>query len=142
MQIALRPVGPDPADLTPPDYRGPVTIELTPRSRLIGGQERLSKNAPGYVHQFFVTTTTDLISVGDVEIDGKVYQYEEGSSRKPPNARVLKIWPGASADSFLTTLGDTLVTGGGFYAPQETEVSWHDNSDDGALMSSCSRSLQ
>jgi hypothetical protein len=127
------PVGPDPGDFTGAQFRGSVSIELTRRSRPVTGPERLFKNTPGFVHQFFVTTTTDLISVSDVEIDGKVYQHEEGSSRKPPNARVLKIWPGASADSFLTTPGNTLVTGGGFYAPPSAEISWHDKSDDGPL---------
>jgi hypothetical protein len=147
-----RPSKPDLSDRTPPpsppapylgpnldqrtsaDFRGDVSIELTRRSRPIAAHERIDKNGGGFVHDFFVFTSTDLISVGNVELEAQVYQHGHGSNRKPPNERVLRIWPDSSADSFITTPGNTLSLGRNFYGnSKEAEIAWYDESDDGPV---------
>jgi hypothetical protein len=127
-------LGPDLNQFTAPDFKGQVSIEITRRSYPVSAGRKSFGASAQYIHEFFVTADTDLISVGKVEIEGSVYQHREGSDRKPPNARVLDIWPGASADSFITTPGTTQVLGQGFYgSSKETEIVWYDESDDGPL---------
>ncbi len=129
------PERPKPANLnqaTAADFHGPVTIEVSRRSRPVSDAERREGVPDGYVHDFFVTTSTDLISIGNVDIEAEVYQHMEGSNRKPPNERVLRIWPATSADSFITTPGRTAGMGSGFYGDSDkAEIIWFDQQDDG-----------
>jgi hypothetical protein len=127
------PSGPDLNQFTSPDFSGKLSVELTRRSRPVSVKEQKYGAPAGFVHEFFVTSSTDLISIGNVDIDGAAYQHPRGSSRKPPNDRVLRFWPGSSADSFVTTPGSTLVLGKGFYGTEDAEIVWYDESDDGPL---------
>jgi hypothetical protein len=128
------PLGPDLNQFTSPAFGGKVSIEITRRIRPVSASRKVFGAPAQHVHEFFVTTDTDLISVGNVEIEGNVYQHREGSDRKPPNARVLSIWPDASTDSFITTPGITRILGEGFYGhSNEAEIAWYDESDDGPL---------
>ncbi len=116
-----------------PTATGSVSIELTRRSRPVSNKEIAFGAPAGYVHEFFVTTSTDLISIDHVDIDAPLYQNPHGSSRKPPNERVLRLWPSASADSYITTPGETLGMGGGFYGKRGDQIAWFDHDDTGAL---------
>jgi hypothetical protein len=127
------PTGPDLNQVTSADFRGTVSIELTRRSRETTEREQKFGAPSGIVHDFYVTTSTDLISIGNVGIEGTAYQHPRGSDRKPSNDRVLRLWPASSADSFLTTPGTTRGLGKGFYGTEDAEIVWYDESDDGPL---------
>lgn len=127
------PIGSDFNQSTSADYRGDVSIELTRRSRPTNDIERKYGVPDGIVHEFFVTSATDLISIGSVSIDSPVYRHEQGSDRKPPNERVSRLYREITADSFVTTPGRTEVLGKGFYGTGDPEIVWYDLTDDGPL---------
>jgi hypothetical protein len=127
-------LGPDLNQRTGKEFSGDVSVEITRRSRAVTATEEMFGAPQGFVHEFFVTTSTDLISVSDVDIQGDVYQHARGSDRKPPNERVMRLSPASSADSFITTPGRTRGMGKGFYGnSDEAEIVWYDEQDDGAL---------
>jgi hypothetical protein len=127
------PKGPDPGDFSHPDFKGSVSIELTRRTRAVSVKEHAFGVPAGYVHEFFATTSTDLISISNVDFSGSIFQHAQGSDRKPPNERVLRLWPSSSADSFVTTPGNTRGLGKGFYGTGDPEIVWYDETEDGAL---------
>ncbi len=125
------PAGPDLNQFTPPGIGKSVTIELSRRSRPVSAQAQSFGVPAGYVHEFFVTTNTDLMSIGDVEIDTSIY-------RRPPGDKPSKLTIGASfaaisADSFIMTPSTARGMDEWFLRDEGVENSWHDEIDDGPL---------
>jgi hypothetical protein len=94
--------------------------------------EEIAGGAPlgGYVHDFFLSSDSDLLSVGFVDIDVPLYQNALGSDDRAPHAALSAISPAVTADSYITTPGNsTVMMGGGFTGG--TDKMWGDLSNDG-----------
>lgn len=92
----------------------------------------------GTVYEFFLTSTSDILSINDVVISltgGTIYQSGLGSDVEAPNPVFVAAFPSLGADSFFTTPGSTALLGDGFTAttlgvPQS--ATFGDTSNDGA----------
>lgn len=109
----------------------PVSIEISRRTRLVT-KEEIEGGAPdGYVHEFFVSSSTDLIGLRDIKVDAPLFQHPRGLDNRRPHPGRLETYPALSADSFLTMPGWTAVESG-FDAAATDEKTWHDEDDTGA----------
>ena len=92
--------------------------------------EEIAGGAPvgGFVHDFFYSADSDLLSVGFVNIDAPLYQHPLGSDTGPASQLLNALTPGGVADSFITTPGSTAIAGHGFGSP---DGAWFDTSNDG-----------
>jgi hypothetical protein len=81
------------------------------------------------VHEFFVTTATDILSINTINIDVPIHQHAVGSDVEPPDSVLAAVATGLTADSFITTPGTTVTAGGGF---ENAESAWFDTTNDGA----------
>jgi hypothetical protein len=125
------PTGPPPTNPDPTGTGGLGRIEVTRRTHEIpyyipgvdGTQYR-------FVHEFFVSSTADILSVGDVDVNVPLFQDALGSDNEAPSEELLALSPTMAADSWITTPGDTVVLGDGF-ASTNGETLWGDLSDDG-----------
>ncbi len=116
---------------SPPGTLSTGSIEFTRRSRVVTAAEAAGgAPASGVVHELFVTSTVDILSVSHVALDTRLFHDPLGSDRAPPAAELAAASPGVTADSFITTPGDTLVLGGGFDGAGGQSL-WGDLSDDG-----------
>jgi hypothetical protein len=102
-----------------------ATVSLARSTREVTPEE-IAGGAPagGYVHDFFLTSDTDLLSYSDIKVDVPLFQDLLGSDIGPSAAAL-------AADSYLTTPGSTVVLGGGF-ADTGGGALWGDLSNDGA----------
>jgi hypothetical protein len=105
-------------------------LSLARHSREVTAEE-IAGGAPagGFVHEFFVTSTTDLLCVSPAQVDVPVYQHAQGSDMEPPREELTAFAPGVTADSFIDMPGDTLTLGNGWV--DHTGL-WGDLSNDGA----------
>jgi hypothetical protein len=113
------------------DPNTPVSIALTRRARPVTGEEMAAGVPEGYVHEFFVTSSTDVIGMRDVKLDIPVYQHRFGVDYRAPTAKGLLIFSGMSADSFVDTPGSTQVSGGFATKLGDADASWYDRTNDG-----------
>jgi len=120
------------ASAPPSDADIPVSVALTRRSRPVAGDEIAAGAPAGYVHEFFITSTTDVIGIRDVDLDVPVYQHKFGADYRPPSAKGLALFRGLSADSFLDTPGQTDVLGGYADPLGNPETVWYDRNNNGA----------
>jgi hypothetical protein len=91
--------------------------------------------AGSFVHQFSVTTTTDIIQFSELifAFDMPIYQHSLGSDTEAPNPAFVAVFPSLGADSYLTTPGLTAVaTPGGLPIPPFTSGNaFFDSTDNG-----------
>lgn len=93
--------------------------------------------ADGDVHEFFVTTDADILSVGNVlvTLDGGAALYQNvafGSDSAPPNPALAAAFPSTVVDSFVTTPGaNTSLLGGDINTG--AVANFGDLSDDGPV---------
>lgn len=107
-----------------------ATVTLSRQVRPVTAEEILGGALPGgFVHDFFVSSGSDLLSVNRVAIDVPLFQHELGSDSAAPAAPLAAMAPALSADSFIALPGSTLMLGGGFGGGAENL--WGDLSDDG-----------
>ncbi len=105
-----------------------LTIQRQTRMA-IEGEIDAGAPAGSLVHEFFITSDTDLLCIGNMEISIPLYQHRLGRDDSAPESDVLELNPAAAADSYITMPGETLVLGGGFSGgPGGT---WFDLSNDG-----------
>ncbi|MBA3483877.1 MAG: hypothetical protein H0T51_18890, partial [Pirellulales bacterium] len=104
----------------------PVSVELTRRSRAVTSDEIAAGAPNGYVHEFLVTSATDVIDIRDVALDVPVYQHEFGQDNRAPQLDAEKLFKGVSANSFLDTPGRTHVVGSFAEALDGIGATWHD----------------
>lgn len=109
-----------------------VSVALTRRSRPVAAHELAGGAPDGYVHEFFVTSATDVIGIRDVEVDAPLYHHRFGADHRVPNAKMLKLFPAVSADSFLDTPDQTSILGSYGDAWTNPEAVWFDRRDSGA----------
>lgn len=110
------------------------SIEFSSSVRRVTALEA-SDGAPagGIVYEHFVTTDGDILSVGFVEtaiISGELFDHPLSSAGDAPHPGLFDYFPGLSADSYITTPGDTLVLGTGL--PADGDDTFGDTGDDGA----------
>ncbi len=86
--------------------------------------------AGGVVHDFFITTQSDLLSISGITIDAPLYQHQWGSNHRPSATALVDQDASVGVNSFIQMPGDTLVLGGGFNGGAGSL--WGDLSDDGA----------
>jgi hypothetical protein len=113
------------------DADTPVSVALTRRTRPVTGQEIAAGAPDGYVHEFFVRSSTDVIDIRDVALDVSVYQHKDGVDNRFVDATRLLMFPGVSADSFLDTPGKTSVEGGFATAYEDSNAIWYDRFNNG-----------
>lgn len=113
----LQPPGPSPIDPTlPPSIPGGAlgSLSLTRQSRVVTFEE-VAGGAPagGIVHDFFLSSTTDVLSVMNVRVDAPLYQHELGDPNNAgsPPPGLASGFPALGADSFVDTPGDTIRLG-------------------------------
>ena len=90
--------------------------------------------AGALVHDFFVTTDADILSIGQVDIQGvELWNVEPpfGSDSSFPAVDFISLIPASLADSVITTPGSTSILGMGF--PGGGTSTWGDLSNDGAV---------
>ncbi|HEX6960627.1 MAG TPA: PEP-CTERM sorting domain-containing protein [Lacipirellula sp.] len=104
-------------------------ISLTRQSRIVSADE-IAAGAPvgAYVHEFYLNSATDLLSINTVKVDVPLFQAAEGSDAEAPNGQFAALQPSLGADSFITTPGATGVAGGGL---EHDDSAWFDTSNDG-----------
>ncbi len=81
------------------------------------------------VHEFFVTTTNDIVAVEEVNVAAPPYQHPQGNDYDEFPPSLFAMHPGLGADSWITTPGNTIVFNG-FAFPNSL---WGDLSDDGPV---------
>lgn len=92
----------------------------------------------GTSYQFFATTDGDILSINSVVLttDGGALPYNEGTfgSDTELNPALVGAFPRLSADSYITTPGDTATAGDANFdaLPSAGNATWFDSSDDGA----------
>jgi hypothetical protein len=128
------PLQTGPPAIADPPYVGPSglgSISLTRRSREVTAAEALGgAPAAGLVHEFFVTSTTDILSVNRVNVTSPLFQHSLGSDSEAPMAELIPASAGLTADSFLTTPGETHTLGAGLAGTLSDGV-WGDFTNDG-----------
>lgn len=87
------------------------------------------------IHEFFVTTDQDILSIGNVAITSggaALFQVAPpfGSNTAPPDAAFLTLNRALEADSWITTPGTTSLLGPDM--PGDGTSTWGDLSDEGA----------
>lgn len=111
------------------NYAAAASVSVTKGGRPVGSGDG---DAPaGYIHQFRVTTDTDILSINSVkiEIDAPIYQNSFGSDVNPPNDALIPVFPALRADSYITTPApDTAIAGGPFGTP---DAAFFDTADTG-----------
>ena len=88
--------------------------------------------AGGIVYQHYVTTDADILSINSVETDvisGTIYDHPLSQPGEAPHPGFFDFFPSMSADSYVTSPGETIVLGGGL--PADGEVTFGDVSDEG-----------
>jgi hypothetical protein len=123
------PARPDMDGLAKKEPSNTVFVELSRRSRATFDSEKHSGAPNGYVHEFFVTSSSDLISVANVEIDTSVYQREKGHG-KLLIPDISASYAALSADSFITTPGASQDSDDSFLGHNPAESIWSDETDD------------
>jgi hypothetical protein len=111
----------------------PASVTLSRRSRPVTSEEIAGGAPEGYVHEFFVTSSTDVLGIRDVGLTVPAYQHRfGGADYRAPNAKILMMFPGVPANSFVDTPGPTRVLGS-FPAASggEDAASWYDQTNDG-----------
>jgi hypothetical protein len=122
----------DPFANTPATEVGvPVSVQITRLTRSVTDRERAAGAPEGYVHEFLIDTTTDIVGVSEVDLDVPVFQSRFNLDYRPPNAKILKLTAGASADSFITMPGQTYVVGGYANTLSNPDAIWYDRIDKG-----------
>jgi hypothetical protein len=108
-----------------------ASVTLSRETRPVTAAE-IAGGAPigGFVHDFFVTSSTDLLSVGQVAVTAPLFQHTLGSDVGAPTGGALLASTSLSADSFITLPGQTSSVGGGFDG-SPGDHAWFDASDDG-----------
>jgi hypothetical protein len=108
-----------------------ASVTLSRETRPVTAAE-IAGGAPigGFVHDFFVTSSTDLLSVGQVAVTAPLFQHTLGSDVGAPTGGALLASTSLSADSFITLPGQTSSIGGGFDG-SPGDHAWFDASDDG-----------
>jgi hypothetical protein len=108
-----------------------ASVTLSRETRPVTAAE-IAGGAPigGFVHDFFVTSSTDLLSVGQVAVTAPLFQHTLGSDVGAPTGGGLLASTSLSADSFITLPGQTSSIGGGFDG-SPGDHAWFDASDDG-----------
>jgi hypothetical protein len=124
----------DPFANTRPSAAGvPVSLEISRRTRPVDATELAAGVPDGYVHEFILTTSTDLIGIRDVEVDASLYQHKWGVDFRSPSAKGLAMFPGMSADSFLAMPGQVNVVPSAGNPLGNPESIWFDRTNSGAL---------
>jgi hypothetical protein len=91
----------------------------------------------GKVWSFFVTTDGDILSVGKIAITNSVgaplnpYQNVLGANNGPAAPAILIAFPGAAADSYINTPGNTSILGVDMPGDGSDNSAWGDLSNDG-----------
>lgn len=111
-------------------YAATVTFNYSRRAPTIEEQQSEPTLSAMAVHEFFVTSDADILSVNNVEISGTLYQDPLGTDTGAPIPPFTELIPSLGADSWITTPGNTSTAGGGFSNPRS---SWFDSSNDGAV---------
>lgn len=109
----------------------PVAVELERITRPVTGEEIAAGTPDGYVHEFFVSSSTDVIGIRDVKLDVPVYQDKFGLDNRAPGPSRLALSLGVSASSFLDTPSQTYVVGGFAAAQNGSEATWYDRNNNG-----------
>jgi hypothetical protein len=86
------------------------------------------------VHEFRVTTSSDILRIGDVFIDPRtglgLYNNATGTDTEPPLDAFVAVFPALGADSWISTPGTTALAGAGGTTADNN--SWFDTTNDGA----------
>jgi hypothetical protein len=108
-----------------------ANVTLTRVSRPVSAAEAAA-GAPlgGFVHDFFATSSTDILSVMDVAIEAPLFTSTLGVQNAAPNPALSALSPAIGAHSYIAMPGDTIVLGGGFDGPRGLPT-WGDLSNDG-----------
>lgn len=108
-----------------------AVVSLVRESRPASAAE-LAAGAPagGVVHDFFITSQSDLLSISGVTIDAPLYRHQLGSDHRLSAKALVEQDASVGASSFIQMPGETLVLGGGFGGGAESL--WGDLTDDGA----------
>ncbi|QEG36779.1 hypothetical protein [Bythopirellula goksoeyrii] len=92
--------------------------------------------AGGTVFEFFVTTDFDIVGIHNVIVSPaeRLFQAPMSSDVSPPNEVLTPFFPSITADSWITTPGDTVPIGADdYHAPFLTPNSaWFDLDNNGA----------
>ena len=109
-----------------------ATVSLSRSTRPVSVQE-VADGAPvgGLIHEFFITSDTDLLCLGGASFGAPLFQHTLGSDVAPPSGEALAAAPALGADSFIAFPGSTQMIGGGF-SPSPGDHTWFDVSNDGA----------
>lgn len=108
-----------------------ATFEVRPRPV---SEFEIAGGAPaGTVYDLFTTSPSDILSVAFSQLEGDFYHSQLGNDITHPHSRVVEADPAATADSFFTTPGDTMVIGNGFALESGQETLWGDLSNDGPV---------
>lgn len=76
-------------------------------------QEEIADGAPagGFVHDFFLTSATDMLSFSTVMVNTPLFSHELGSHTQAPPPELEVMSESISAHSFITSTGDTGIAG-------------------------------
>jgi len=105
-----------------------ASLALTRSTRAVTLEEIAGGAPAGYVHDFFFTSDSDLLSFSQVNVDVPIFQDAFGRDSAASDPLFASLSAGVTADSFITTPGTTLVLGGGFGGEDGL---WGDLSNDG-----------
>ena len=108
-------------------------VEFQVESRQVSAEEIAAGAPAGTVYDLFTTTPSDILSVAFSQLSGDFYHSRLGNDIQHPHPRVVAADPAATADTFFTTPGDTLVVGNGFTLESGQETLWGDLTDDGPV---------
>jgi len=129
------PPAPNEPPVMPPPISNPgggpmAKLSIARQSRAVTPDE-IAGGAPsgGFVHEFFVTTDTDILSVNKVNIDVPLYEHALGADNAAPAQPIVDMMPSLAADSFIQMPSDTVMLGGGVAGAGEKL--WGDLSNDG-----------
>ena len=83
------------------------------------------------VHEFRVTTSSDILRIGDVVLSNRAGLYNNalGADTEPPLEAFVAVFPALGADSWITTPGATALAGAGGTTADNN--SWFDTTNDG-----------
>lgn len=117
-----------------------ATVSFTPGpARVVTPAEVANNGQPGgapagwMVRQFFVTSSSDILRVGDVKIRALEHPYNNptGVDTEPPNPLFVGVFPALGVDSYISTPGGTALAGNAADPLGTDDNSWFDTTNDG-----------
>jgi hypothetical protein len=111
-----------------PAHGAYVTFSYTSRSATAAEIANDAALAGKTIWDFFLDSSSDILSINAVTIVPGPYQNALGSDVEPPNSAFVAAFPALAADSWISTPGATSSAGGAFSSPEGT---WYDTDSSG-----------